>query len=547
MKKFGGYFWLWGIVLSLVVGMYGFALWFGFLNQDEGWYLYAGRLVSEGKLPFVDFASTQGPVMAYVYALAQPLVAHWGVAGGRLFTALMGLATALVAAHLAYSVALNHKHGLIANKTGDISSRPEAAGAALLAFGLLGLNLYQVYFTTIVKTYSLAGLLVMCGFLALYMSLNVRRRWGACGLSFLAGGLIALAAGVRFSAGILLPVIWIPLAFSWWKKPAGLVSSRTVGGFLVGGSLVLLAVYVPLIIMAPAAVRFGLLEYHSGREVGSLAVLLAYKGGFVMRQAGAYFPLVVAGCGALMLTLHARKDKREGCFNFTQLLLGSVVAVSLVHLSAKFPYDDYQVFIMPLLVVVVSIVVAPLLARSQLYLWAAVLLMAVHSAASPMLQDWMLAKRDRIWWPLRSETQLQGLQRAADEIKKSGRIVAGDCATLLTQDTYLAVAAGMRVPAGMELGPFCYFPAMERERAEKLHVLNHEMLLEILRNADYAVAAFSGYGLSIACPQVMPLTAAEQAELWSALSERYKVFAEEEVFGQADTRLRMLRCEREKL
>ena len=44
------------------------AVWLGALNQDEGWYLYAARLVSEGKTPYRDFFYTQAPVMPIVYA-----------------------------------------------------------------------------------------------------------------------------------------------------------------------------------------------------------------------------------------------------------------------------------------------------------------------------------------------------------------------------------------------------------------------------------------------------------------------------------------------
>ena len=61
-------------------------LYFGDLNQDEGWYLYAARQVHEGELPYRDFAFTQGPMLPLVYSLAYPLVERWGVAGGRLFT-----------------------------------------------------------------------------------------------------------------------------------------------------------------------------------------------------------------------------------------------------------------------------------------------------------------------------------------------------------------------------------------------------------------------------------------------------------------------------
>ena len=92
---------LWVVAGLAAVMLAGASLWLGELNQDEGWYLYAARLVSEGWLPYVDFAHTQPPVMPFVYALAQPLVACCGLAGGRLFTAVLGLGAALAAAGLA--------------------------------------------------------------------------------------------------------------------------------------------------------------------------------------------------------------------------------------------------------------------------------------------------------------------------------------------------------------------------------------------------------------------------------------------------------------
>jgi hypothetical protein len=72
------------------------------------------------------------------------------------------------------------------------------------------------------------------------------------------------------------------------------------------------------------------------------------------------------------------------------------------------------------------------------------------------------------------------------------------------------------------------------------------MMLEVLRRGDCDVAAFSGYGLSIRCPQVTELDKAEQQELWNALQEAYTPLAEEDSFGQADTRLRILKCVKKK-
>jgi len=111
--------------------------------------------------------------------------------------------------------------------------------------------------------------------------------------------------------------------------------------------------------------------------------------------------------------------------------------------------------------------------------------------------------------------------------------------TLLTQDTYLAVEAGLRVPEGLELGPFSYFPDMDREKAQACHVLNREMLHEILASSDAPVAAFSGYGLAIRCPEITQLPIDEQTELWTMVESRYEQTDEVTPFGQADTTLRV--------
>ena len=146
--------WIFGLGLMALVLWFVLAaanLYLGDLNQDEGWYLYAARLLRQGKLPYVDFASTQGPVMPLVYALAQPLVDRWGVAGGRFFTALLGFTCSLCAAWL----------------TSRLVPPEKRNSAALIAFAFTGMNVYQSYFCTIVKTYSLSGLLLILGLLVL--------------------------------------------------------------------------------------------------------------------------------------------------------------------------------------------------------------------------------------------------------------------------------------------------------------------------------------------------------------------------------------------
>jgi hypothetical protein len=158
------------------------------------------------------------------------------------------------------------------------------------------------------------------------------------------------------------------------------------------------------------------------------------------------------------------------------------------------------------------------------------------AGASPMTWQWFLGERDRIWWPLKEQSPLAVLREAGAVVKE--HTDPGD--VLLTQDTYLAVEAGLRVPAGLELGPFSYFPDWETEKARARHVVNREMLLAMLRSGEAPLAAFSGYGLSIRCPEVAPLTPSEEAELREALSDTYEPLRSWARFGQADTEMQVL-------
>lgn len=45
----------------------------GRINSDEGWYLYASKLVYGGELPYRDFAFTQTPLLPFIYGLPQIL------------------------------------------------------------------------------------------------------------------------------------------------------------------------------------------------------------------------------------------------------------------------------------------------------------------------------------------------------------------------------------------------------------------------------------------------------------------------------------------
>ena len=487
---------LWIIAVAATLTLTALNLYWGEVNQDEGWYLYAARLVAEGRQPYVDFASTQGPVMSYVYAMANPLMTKWGVAGGRLFTAGLGLATVCLAAWLA--------------------RRAAGGTAAFVAFCLVGINVYQSYFFTVVKTYALAALFVVAGFLLLSFVKGKRGQVAA----LCAGVLFALAAGVRLSAGAILPVVFLCLLFAR--------NIRAAVWLAIGATATLCAVFGPFLLTAPRALYFGLIEYHAGRKPGSLLTLLAYKGGFVSRVAQAYLVSI-----AILLVTVVSRCRSQKAGQWTLWL--SVVAVTAVHFVAPFPYDDYQVIVYPLFAVAVAGLVQ---AFDRRHVSGLVLVLCLLSAgSSPMLQGWFVAGRDRIWWPLREESSLARLQRAGKLIREMS--TPGD--ELLTMDPYLAIESGLKVPRGLEMGPFSYFADYPTEKANALNILNRDKMTALLHSTPAPLAALSDWAFAISSPSLQELPPAEQHRLRSLIDDRYRCVETIDNFGQADTALRVYR------
>lgn len=506
-------------LVAVLVGLCltGLNLWFGELNQDEGWYLYSARQILRGRLPFVDFASTQGPVVSFAYALLWGPIQGTGLAGGRVVTALLGWLGAGLAATLAWRL-----------RTGDRAGRKAAAFAA---FTLIVVNIYQSYFTTVVKTYALGGVLLTGGFLALSVESGVRSRQRAW--TAVAGLLIALASGTRISLIVVLPVVLV------WLVVLRCRDGREVcpWSFAFGAGGALAAMFGPFLYAAPESFLFGMIRYHAGREVGSLTSLLAYKVAFVLRVVRAYLVPFVLLLGVMLK--HWAGHRAQGGSARSPLLvpLGAAVAlVTAVHCMAPFPYDDYQAVLYPLFAVLVGVSITSLLERTALR-FLLVLICAMTAFSSPRLQDLFAAPRDRIWWPVRSESALAQLRRVAGALGEQ----AGPDATLLTQDIYLAVEADMSVPPGMEMGPFCYFPDISDAQARMCHVLNRGMMREMLATTEAPLAAFSAYGFSIAAPAIQPVSPDALRQFKAILHARYELVDTAPAFGQAQTTLHLYR------
>lgn len=474
------------------------AVWLGGLNQDEGWGLYAASLVADGKVPYLDFFYTQGPVTAYVYAALSPLWEPFGLVGGRVATWAMGALAIVAACRLAAS---------FCGRKGAAAATAAALATALL----LGSNLYHVYYTSIPKTYALASLFFATGFLALSRAVSSGSRIALVA----SAAFLALAAGTRYSFGAAIAAAAVCLFAADLRRTGfGLHLLRSRGvAFAAVAAAVLAAVYGPfLVVPAEREGLFAAFRYHVARAGG---VDLVFSVGSLSRLVRWYLPVfVLLGLGFAS----AFRDK-AGMGEAMRVSLVSCAAVFAVQFFAPFPYEDYQTPLMP----VVAAAAAALVSARPDALLLALGLSWASSFGSPLLEKWTTDGQDRFWTIKKEKCEMALLKDAA----KAVEALDPGGKTLLTQDLYLAVESRRKVPDGLEMGPFS--------------MLGRDEWLKLLSSAPCPVAAFSGYGFSIKPPECVERPFDEQMEFWNALKKNYSRAGVIESFGQNSTTLIILK------
>lgn len=508
--------WLFAVGVAVCVALV--AVWFGGLNQDEGWYLYSAQMVHAGKLPYRDFFFTQGPALPFVYSVLSgvwaPESPFSGLLGGRIVTLLFGTLGTFVAMGLVRRLVPIACRGM----------------AGLAVFALLACNLYHVYFTTIPKTYALGGLFVLSGFLLIAVGLKsafgLRRT-----LCLVAAGLsLAFATGTRISLLLILPVVGLVMLFNFR-------SFRWSFLWFGLGGVVGLALTYGLFALDPVSLKALLAaqRYHAAR--GGFDPFFAL--GSVSRLARGYAALGIVLFAVMVKFLKGKRlmevaDGDSRPVTALMWMLGlSFAAVFLLQLSAPFPYDDYQVPLMGLLVVLLG----ALFSRLGGMVHFVVLTACLVSFTSPLLQEWATYNQDRFWSQKKEMTELAKLREVGREINT----LDPNGKTLLTQDLYLAVETGRTVPQGLEMGPFSFFPEMSTDEARAVHVLNRELLEKLLLSAPCPIAACSGYAFAISVPKCVETPFDDQKRYFELLRQNYDLVSSEPKFGQNATTLLLMK------
>ncbi len=481
----------------------------GSLNQDEGWYLLAGMNTASGLLPYRDYFFSQGPVLPYVYAAMSPVWTPFGLLGGRVLTALLGLTAAGCCAGLAYRIAPS-PHGRV---------------AALLAWLMTALCPVYSYFTAIPKTYALSGVFVAGAFFLL--AGRGKWRFEACGV------LLALAAGTRLSLGLLLAVVGVGLLVVRRREDFRLAWLR----FGLAGGILLTVIFLPFLLITPEGLFFSH-HVHAGRAHPGLLQWVMLRAGFFSRLLQGYFLLLVAVVIAAVAGFRGTTKWPPVAW----MAAAGFFAVTLAHAGVPFPYDDYQTPIMPigaaLAGVLLSHVVGGLPAsRRTACVRGAVLAALCFAAASPLCMDWVVVRQDRFWFEMKDEPDVFKLRRVARMLTD----MTEDQIPLFTQDAYLAVEARRRVVPGLEMGPFSLFPGLDDETARQFCVHNVATLERAIAETDAEWAALSGYAFAVSCPSTEPLDEVSAERLHAAIDRRFVHVADVPNFGQGHTVLSLFR------
>lgn len=233
---------------------------FRLIDGDEGYYLYAARLVLEGELLYRDFFYTQMPLMPYLHA-----VVFWitepGWFAGRLVSALCSAALGvLIFLHL--SRQCRHRSWPV-------------LGVVLYAGSCLVISNFPV-----AKTHAISALTVFSA----WQLLDSRSQMISFPLRCLLAGLI-LGLGIDarlMMAGVFPALLWgairpVPLSNT--------LNLRTGILFCIGMAAAFIFV-IPFLIADPANFIFGNYSYHAMRSTMSFSESLAQKSRMGMELIG---------------------------------------------------------------------------------------------------------------------------------------------------------------------------------------------------------------------------------------------------------------------
>lgn len=481
-----------------VVAEFAFFVLFRRVNLDEGWYLWASKLVYEGKLLYWDFAYTQTPLLPYVYGLFLRSFGE-GLYQGRILSAILGASSGLICCWIVWRHLQSVRDG---------GGRVSLLFAPLFCAALFATSFYTICYYVYSATYSLAAFFLIAAVGALHLfPLNNRSAAQELFSMVLATMLISCAIATRMSAVGALPALMLYIVLVYRARVSFVRTVFVVGIIGIVSALVLLG---PFWFTTDERMFYNIFGFHTDR-IPSITRQWYRQLTTLRRSAWIYaVPLLVATV-SLLLGVFAKYRPRsltdqEGTIAVSYFggdeggqpwwqrnglalaLCGMIVGPLLVHLVPRTTDAYYNALQFPLLCVLAGVCVARLhglsanLLRPQQWRLVMVGLLTLNG----LIHVGAVTYFSLVAWddgPL-PRNQVETVREAADFL----RGIEKTDNQLLTLNTHLALEAGMDVPRGYEMSIFSYRPDWNELEAWRFHVVNNEILIMDLEAGADAVA-----------------------------------------------------------
>ena len=295
------------------------------IDGDEGFYILAAKLVSQGKHLYTDFFYPQMPLLPYVYGLWMKLFGFsWYSA--RMLSALFAILTGV----------------LIYRYVAKLSGKRALAVLAVLLYALCSLSLGWL---TVAKTYALSTFLLLAAVVVLPRAGSADRP-----LKYvLSGLLLGLATDTRLFLVAAVPVF----ALAVWQREGRAKGRATRLGWWGLGIVLGLLPNLWFIAANAEDYWFNNVGYHSirtgvgligglGQKVHTVLELLGFQGGFG-NVSSQFLILVLLNCGYLVLAWVGKKRL------FLPFYL--VIALSVVSLLPTPTFVQYFAVVVPFMAI----------------------------------------------------------------------------------------------------------------------------------------------------------------------------------------------------
>ncbi|MBN1439370.1 MAG: hypothetical protein JW929_08180 [Anaerolineales bacterium] len=463
----------------------------GRFNADEGWYLYAGKLVYEGLRPYQDFLFTQPPLLPYVYGLGQHFLAP-SLYLGRVTSAAFSLSAFLL------SIKIAVRYG---GKT--------AAGITAL---LGGTFLFGIYHQTITKTYAITAFLFLLAFFLLASSFG---RWIR---------LILCAAAVLLAVLARLPAVFFAAPFLLYAfLRSGIRGKIVLGalGLLTGLWFVFLALPNPYAELWDVYLNF-LGQWGDLTVAERFLRILRISAPTLVSQFPGY--ILLAG---ILLILSARR--LEGALHTHRPLFLTAAglflfgAANLITGGYLVEYDAPLLFAaFPILGIVFAKLLPTIGKRTRILLQ-----LAVAAAAA------MGLVRSRLYY-----YDLSGGRLPIEKIREAAAVVARHSALgdpiFALEGLPVVLEADRKVLPGMEQGQFGFLNA-DTGFVRALHAVNGEIALQ------YLAAGESKLVILTDADWILLRNAPEYRAIADALARNYEPIYRADHFGQLNVEIAIYR------